>query len=101
MNWQQKYANQDKWPNVPFVDEEPERGITLSRALIWAAVMIAVNITLVTLEGPLMSHIVYNMAISGAAANRLIDSLDRDKGPTAYIFQCPQCLMHHFHIDRP
>ncbi len=49
MNWQQKYANQDKWPNVPFVDEEPERGITLSRALIWAAVMIAVNITLVTL----------------------------------------------------
>ena len=54
-----------------------------------------------TLEGPLMSHIVYKMAISGAAANRLLDSLDRDKGPTAYIFQCPQCLMHHFHIDRP
>ena len=53
------------------------------------------------LEGPLMSHIVYNMAISGAAANRLIESLDRDKGPTAYVFHCPACLMHHFHVDRP
>jgi uncharacterized protein CbrC (UPF0167 family) len=52
-----------------------------------------------TLEGPLMSHIVYNMAISGGAASRLLESLNRDKGPTAYVFHCPQCLTHHFHVD--
>lgn len=46
MNKLQRYENQDRWPNVPFVDE-PEHGITLSRALLWAALMTAVNITLV------------------------------------------------------
>ena len=47
MNKLQRYENQERWPNVQFVDDEPEHGITLSRALLWAALMTAVNITLV------------------------------------------------------
>jgi uncharacterized protein CbrC (UPF0167 family) len=53
-----------------------------------------------TLEGQIMGH-VHDMGISGGAAARLLDSLDRDTGPTVFWFQCPRCLMHHFHIDRP
>jgi uncharacterized protein CbrC (UPF0167 family) len=52
------------------------------------------------LEGQLMSHIVYEMGVSGGAATRLLDSLDRDRSPTLYVFKCPQCETHLFHIDR-
>jgi len=48
----------------------------------------------------LMNHIIHNMEISGGAATRLLDSLNRDKGPTAYVFQCLHCNKHHFHIDQ-
>jgi hypothetical protein len=51
------------------------------------------------LEGTLMSHIVYDLQISGGAATRLLNSLDRDKGPTACVFRCLHCQRHHFHID--
>jgi uncharacterized protein len=51
------------------------------------------------LEGLLMPHIVYELGISGGAANRLLDSLKRDQSPTAYIFQCRHCLEYKFHID--
>lgn len=53
------------------------------------------------LEGSVLSHIVYNMRISGGAATLLLQSLDRDIGPTAYIFKCLGCGEYHFHIDRP
>lgn len=53
------------------------------------------------LEGQIMSHIVYEMGISGAAATRLLDSLDRDRGPTLYHFECGACGMHLFRIDSP
>src|SRR5690242_17188860 len=43
------------------------------------------------LEGDLMSNIVYDLGISGGAARRMLDTLDRDQGPTAFIFQCPKC----------
>jgi uncharacterized protein CbrC (UPF0167 family) len=53
------------------------------------------------LEGLLMGHIVHEMGISGGAATRLLASLDRDKGPTAYIFECRTCGTPKFHIDQP
>jgi uncharacterized protein CbrC (UPF0167 family) len=52
------------------------------------------------LEGPIMSHIVYEMKISGGLANTLLKGLSRDNGPTAYVFRCLKCLRHHFHIDQ-
>jgi len=54
-----------------------------------------------TLEGLIMGHIVHKMGISGGAATRLLDGLRKDSGPTVYLFRCPRCLTHHFHIDRP
>ena len=54
-----------------------------------------------TLEGQLMSHIVQEMKISGSAATRLLDGLNKDTGPTVFLFRCPRCETHHFHIDRP
>jgi uncharacterized protein CbrC (UPF0167 family) len=53
------------------------------------------------LEGAALSHIIYKMGISGGAATRLLQSLDREKGPTAYVFKCLKCETAHFHIDRP
>jgi hypothetical protein len=52
-------------------------------------------------EGQVMSHIVYNMNIAGAAATRLLNALDTKKGPTLFLFQCLTCQQYHFHIDRP
>jgi len=51
------------------------------------------------LEGMLMGYVVHEMKISGGAAMRLIDSLNKDKGPTAYVFQCLHCGTYQFHID--
>jgi uncharacterized protein len=53
------------------------------------------------LEGSLLNHIIYEMGISGGTATRLLASLERDKGPTAYLFRCLHCGTHLFHIDRP
>lgn len=53
------------------------------------------------LEGALMGHIVYELEISGGAATRLLGSLNRDKGPTVYLFRCLACAQYHFHIDQP
>ena len=52
-------------------------------------------------EGAALSHIIYGMGISGGAAKRLLESLRRDTGPTAYVFQCLHCLQPLFHIDQP
>lgn len=53
------------------------------------------------LEGFALNHILYELGISGTAALRLVDSLHRDRGPTAYVFQCLACSQYLFHIDRP
>lgn len=53
------------------------------------------------LEGSVLGHIVYEMSISGGAATGLLASLDRDTGPTLYLFRCLGCGEHRFHIDRP
>lgn len=53
------------------------------------------------LEAGILSHIIYNMSISGGAATRLLQSLDRGRGPTAYLFRCLACEEYHFYIDRP
>lgn len=50
-------------------------------------------------QGSVLNHIIYNMEISGGAATRLLQSLHRDKGPTAYLFTCPTCSRHHVHVD--
>jgi hypothetical protein len=51
--------------------------------------------------GSVLNHIIYGLQISGGAATRLLDSLDRDRGPTAYLFRCLHCGNHHVHVDRP
>jgi len=51
-------------------------------------------------EGLLMGHIVHDMRISGGAAQRLLESLDKESGPTAYAFQCLHCHRRHFYIDQ-
>lgn len=52
------------------------------------------------LEGQVLSHLVYEMGLSGGAATRLLNSLDRDRGPTAYVFHCPRCETYVFYIDQ-
>ena len=54
-----------------------------------------------SLEYPLvLAHIVHEMGISGGAATRLLESLDRDAGPTAYLFRCLHCEEYRVHVDR-
>ena len=50
-------------------------------------------------EGLALNHIIYEMQISGGAALRMLESLNRDKGPTAYLFRCLHCGEPKFHID--
>ncbi len=50
-------------------------------------------------EGPLMSYIVQELGISGGAATRLLESLKRDHGPTAYVFKCLHCDNHPVYVD--
>jgi uncharacterized protein len=52
-------------------------------------------------ESVVLSHIIYEMKISGGAATRLLASLDRDTGPTAYLFRCLTCEKVHVHLDQP
>ncbi len=51
------------------------------------------------LEGTLMMYIVHELEISGGAATRFLTSLDRDKGPTAYVFSCRHCDSKLAYID--
>jgi uncharacterized protein len=51
------------------------------------------------LDGNLMSYIVYELKISGGAAKRMLESLNRDSGPTAYVFQCRQCDVQNAFVD--
>jgi uncharacterized protein CbrC (UPF0167 family) len=51
------------------------------------------------LEGSLMMYIVQEMGISGGAARKMLESLDRDAGPTAYVFQCLSCGVNRAYVD--
>lgn len=37
-NWQQRMANQDKWPNVPFVEQKEH--VSTTEAIGWAALAV-------------------------------------------------------------
>ena len=50
-------------------------------------------------EGNVLNHIIYEMGISGGAATRMLGSLDRNAGPTVYLFRCLVCEQPQFHID--
>jgi uncharacterized protein CbrC (UPF0167 family) len=52
-----------------------------------------------TMEGDLMGYIVHEMGISGGAARRMLDSLNREKSPTAFVFQCRKCERHFGYVD--
>jgi uncharacterized protein CbrC (UPF0167 family) len=45
-------------------------------------------------------HILHGMHISGSAAPRLLESLDRDRAPAAVVYRCPRCARHHFRINQ-
>jgi uncharacterized protein CbrC (UPF0167 family) len=51
------------------------------------------------LEGTLMTYIVHELEISGGAATRLLHGLNRDQGPTAYVFVCRHCDAQPAYID--
>lgn len=51
------------------------------------------------ISGVLMMHIVHDLGISGAAAASFLQALDRDHGPTAYVFACRHCDAKPAYID--
>jgi uncharacterized protein CbrC (UPF0167 family) len=52
------------------------------------------------IEGTILGHIVHDLGISGAGALRLLEALDRDARPTAFLFHCLHCPEYRVHIDR-
>jgi hypothetical protein len=52
------------------------------------------------LEGTLMMHIVHDLGISGGAARRVLESLQKDESPTAFLFQCLHCENMPVYVDR-
>lgn len=50
-------------------------------------------------EGDLMGYIVYELGISGGAARRLLENLNRERGPTAHIFRCARCERYFGYVD--
>ena len=40
-----------------------------------------------------------DLGVSGGAATRMLQALSRDRGPTAYIFQCLQCGTWELYVD--
>jgi len=50
-------------------------------------------------QGDIMTFIVHEMGVSGGAAARMMNTLDREKGPTAYLFQCRHCDTQKVFID--
>jgi uncharacterized protein len=51
------------------------------------------------IEGALMMYIVHELGISGGAAVPLLQALDRDQGPTAYVFACRHCDAKSAYVD--
>ncbi|MBC7771022.1 MAG: CbrC family protein [Pyrinomonadaceae bacterium] len=52
-----------------------------------------------SLEMQVLSNIIYDLHISGGAAHRMLESLNRDLGPTAYVFKCLRCESMHTFVD--
>jgi uncharacterized protein CbrC (UPF0167 family) len=52
-----------------------------------------------SLEGEVLSHIIYELQVSGGAALRMLESLRADESPTAFLFQCLHCERQHFYLD--
>src|SRR5262249_33660244 len=51
------------------------------------------------LEYSVLGNIIYDLHVSGGAATRMLESLKRDAGPTAYIFQCSLCGNYQTFVD--
>ena len=51
------------------------------------------------LEGTLMTFIVQELHVSGGAAVRMLNSLDRDQSPTAFVFKCLHCDNNPVYVD--
>ena len=52
-----------------------------------------------SLEGTILGNIIYDLGISGGAATRGLQSLNRDTGPTAFIFKCLHCESQRTYVD--
>ncbi|HKD23547.1 MAG TPA: CbrC family protein [Rhizomicrobium sp.] len=53
------------------------------------------------LESVLMQHIAEDWGMTGSAATQFYKSLDRERGPTAYVFTCLHCKASLAYIDSP
>jgi uncharacterized protein len=53
------------------------------------------------LETALVTYLGDEWDMSGDDARHLIQSLDRDKGPTAYVFVCRHCTKQLGYVDQP
>ena len=51
------------------------------------------------LEFSVLSNIIYDLHISGGAATRVLESLNKKSGPTAYVFQCLHCHAYRTFVD--
>jgi uncharacterized protein CbrC (UPF0167 family) len=51
------------------------------------------------LESSVLGNIIYDLEISGGAATHMLESLRRNSGPTAYIFQCSHCGKYQTFVD--
>lgn len=51
------------------------------------------------LEMVTLSHIIYELGISGGAATRLLEALQRDYSPTAFAFRCLACGEPKVYVD--
>jgi uncharacterized protein CbrC (UPF0167 family) len=49
----------------------------------------------------LTEYVIDEMDVDEEEAAEMVESLDRDKGPTAYLFQCLHCRTRLFHVDFP
>ena len=53
------------------------------------------------LLAPLLEYITGELQYDARPASRLVESLNRDNGPTAYVFECLHCHRRLFHVDEP
>ena len=51
------------------------------------------------LEFSVLSNIIYDLQVSGGAANRMLETLNKENGPTAYVFQCSHCSGYRTFVD--
>jgi len=51
------------------------------------------------LEFNVLGNIIYELHVSGGPAHRLLETLDKQHGPTAYVFQCSHCNAYRTFVD--